>query len=119
MAKVLYKSGSRLILSSRRLDQLERVRNALIEEPSQESSIVCYEPKILRLDLSDLPQIKNFAKEALDFYGKIDIIINNGGISYRGSVVETSLKVDEEVMLVNYFGQLALTKGLILDILNF
>ncbi len=111
MAKVLYKSGSKLILSSRRLDQLERVKNALIQE--NQSSIVCYEPKILRLDLKDLPQIKLFAKEALDFYGKIDIIINNGGISYRGSVVETSLKVDEEVMLVNYFGQLALTKGLI------
>lgn len=109
MAKVLYKSGCRLILSSRRIDELERVRNLLISQ--RETPVVCFEPKILRLDLSDIPKMADYAKEALKFYGKIDIIINNGGTSYRGTVVQTSIKVDQEIMLVNYFGQVALTKG--------
>lgn len=95
LAKVLYKSGCRLILSSRRIDQLERVRNVLTNK--SEPSMVCYEPKILRLDLSDIPKIKDYAKKVLEFYGKIDIIINNGGISYRGSAIQTSIAVDQEV----------------------
>ena len=42
--------------------------------------------------------------------GPVDILINNAGVSSRGSVVETSLEVDKRVMQVNYFGQLAMIK---------
>lgn len=44
-------------------------------------------------------------------YGTIDILINNGGISNRGTVLDTSIEVDSKVMAVNYFGTVALTKG--------
>lgn len=70
------------------------------------------EPQILSLDLHDLNQIPAKAKEALSIYGHIDILINNGGISYRGEIAETDLEVDLRVMVTNYFGPVALTKGL-------
>ena len=44
-------------------------------------------------------------------HGRIDIIINNGGMSFRGEIIDTDLSVDQKVMAVNYFGQVALTKG--------
>lgn len=44
--------------------------------------------------------------------GDIDIFINNGGISTRGSVMDTDIEVDMRVMTVNYFGPVALTKGM-------
>lgn len=47
----------------------------------------------------------------IDIHGKIDILINNAGISYRGEVVNTNMDVDIKVMLTNYFAQIALTKG--------
>ncbi|CAG2111688.1 unnamed protein product [Medioppia subpectinata] len=109
LAQVLYRSGARLILSSRRVDQLNEVKERLIS--SNQLSDDLFEPKVLALDLSKLEDMESYAEEALSFYGSVDVIINNGGISYRGSVIDTTVDVDRQVMLVNYFGQLALIKA--------
>lgn len=37
----------------------------------------------------------------------------SGGMSTRGSVIETKLAVDKRIMDVNYFGAVALTKALL------
>lgn len=61
--------------------------------------------------MADLKNIPKQATEALERFGQIDILINNGGISYRGEVVSTSIDVDMKIMMINYFGTVALTKG--------
>lgn len=48
----------------------------------------------------------------LQIYEHIDILINNGGISYRGAINDTTVDVDIKIMTTNYFGQVALTKGI-------
>lgn len=62
-------------------------------------------------DLSDTKTILNAAEEILKHLGHVDILINNAGISYRGTIVDTGLDVDKKVMETNYFGPIALTKG--------
>lgn len=69
-------------------------------------------PAVLEMDLSDLKSIPGKAKAALAIYEGIDILVNNAGILHSGSVLETDLDVDKRIMDVNYFGTLALTKGL-------
>lgn len=49
--------------------------------------------------------------KGLKLFGKVDILINNAGVSYRGEISSTQIQVDERVMAVNYFGQIALIKG--------
>lgn len=63
------------------------------------------------IDLSELNSIPGQVSSVLAIFGHIDILINNGGISNRGAVNETNVDVDIKVMLVNYFGTVALTKG--------
>ena len=46
----------------------------------------------------------------------MDIVINNAGVSFRGQVADTTLDVDQRVMLVNYFGQVAVTKGMYIEV---
>ena len=70
-----------------------------------------HEPKVIELDLVEFSLMALRIEEAMSCFGHIDILINNGGISYRGEVEMTSLDVDMQVMNVNYFGQVALTKG--------
>ena len=67
--------------------------------------------KIVTFDLADRPGIVEAMRKAGDCHGPVDIVINNGGISSRGSAVDTLLDVDVTVMDVNYFGQIAVTKG--------
>lgn len=43
----------------------------------------------------------------------IDVLVNNAGVSNRGSCVCTSIKVQRQIMEVNFFGPVALTQILI------
>jgi short-subunit dehydrogenase len=44
---------------------------------------------------------------------RIDILINNGGVSSRSKFLDTKLVVDEQVMQVNFFAGAALAKDLV------
>lgn len=70
-----------------------------------------HKPHTVVFDLSDTKTILSAAVEILKYLGHVDILINNAGISYRGTIVETGLDVDKKVMETNYFGPIALTKG--------
>lgn len=110
LAHVFYSKGCKVILAARRLDQLERVKNDLL---ALNPKVTTYTPEIIQLDLTDLSSIPKKATEALAICGQIDILINNGGISYRGDILSTSIDVDMKVMMVNYFGTIALTKAVL------
>ena len=51
-------------------------------------------------------------------FGKIDMLINNGGVSQRSLAKETSIEVDRKLMEVDYFGTIALTKYLLPHLLR-
>jgi short-subunit dehydrogenase len=104
LAKILSQWNTRLILSSRRKDELERVKASLSLQPEH--------VYILPLDLSDPNSLEAKAKEALKAFGKIDILINNGGVSQRALVMETSVATDRQIMEINYFSGVILTKSL-------
>lgn len=73
--------------------------------------MLTYPPVVLPLDLTDINSLPGHISTVLQIYEHIDIVINNGGISYRGLINETNVDVDIKIMLTNYFGQIALTKG--------
>lgn len=66
---------------------------------------------MLPLDLAELNSIPDFVSRVLAVYNQVDILVNNGGISVRSDVMSTAVDVDLKVMVVNYFGSVALTKG--------
>ncbi|XP_014467503.1 PREDICTED: dehydrogenase/reductase SDR family protein 7-like [Dinoponera quadriceps] len=107
LAHVFYKCGCKLILTSRREEELMRVRNDLI---STHQIVQAYPPIILSLDLTKIKDIKAEVLKTLSVYDGIDILINNAGISYRGAVISTDIDIDIKVMMSNYFSQIYLTK---------
>ncbi len=104
LAKILSQWNTRLILSSRRKEELERVKASLILKPE--------DVYILPLDLSNPESLGEKAKEALGAFGRIDILINNGGVSQRSLVMETSIETDRKIMEINYFSGVILTKSI-------
>ncbi|MFT6866316.1 MAG: short-subunit dehydrogenase [Cyclobacteriaceae bacterium] len=104
LAYELSKRGAKLVLSARRLEELERVK-ANCNKPENIA--------VLPLDLGDSLSIPKKAKEAGTFFGPIEILVNCGGISQRDKVINTNIDVDRQLMEVNYFGSVALTKALL------
>jgi|ERR1041385_312957 short-subunit dehydrogenase len=98
--------GAKLILSARRKEEMERVKGNCPEYAQADI-------RLLPLDLSDSSTLPLMAAAAIQFFGHIDILVNNGGISQRSMAKDTILDVDRRLMEVNYFGAIALTKGLI------
>lgn len=104
LVKELSKQKVNLIISARRLEELERVKAA-----SQKTAKI----EILTLDLTQSESFESTTQKAIQLFGKVDILINNGGISQRSMVVDTTLDVDRRLMEVNYFGTVGLTKALL------
>jgi short-subunit dehydrogenase len=63
--------------------------------------------------LVDQDSFPRKTKEAIGAFGKIDIMLHNGGISQRSLIQETPLEIDRKLMEVNFFGTVGLTKALL------
>ncbi|HEX6087109.1 MAG TPA: SDR family oxidoreductase [Thermoanaerobaculia bacterium] len=94
------REGARVILSARNAAELERVRASCVE-PSRHV--------VLPFDVRDASAIALAAREA----GEVDILVPSAGVSQRSLAAETSLDIDREIMEINYFGAIALTKAVL------
>ncbi len=65
------------------------------------------------MDLTELSTHASCTQTAVQLFGRIDILINNGGITQRSLVKDTIVDVDRKLMDVNYFGAVSLTKHLL------
>jgi dehydrogenase/reductase SDR family protein 7B len=96
--------GARVVLSSRNVAELERVRSR------------CTNPSthiVKPLDLTDAAAIGRVAADVLRETGGIDVLVHSGGVSQRSFAAETDLNVDRQIMELNYFGTIALTKAVL------
>jgi dehydrogenase/reductase SDR family protein 7B len=104
LAYALAEQGAKLILSSRNEKELQRVKNNC----HNDSDIL-----IIPLDVTDFGAIPAAVEDAMSKFGKIDILINNAGISQRSLVKDTQLEVDQKIMSINYLGKVAMTKAIL------
>src|SRR5687768_2410700 len=102
----LIKKNARVIISARREGELERVKASCGEEA--QSNV-----RTLPLDLSRSDTLESTTNHALKLFGGVDILINNAGIGQRSLIHETPLLLDRQLMEVNYFGTIALTKHIL------
>ena len=98
------KLNAKLIISSRKKEALEGVKN-LCKHPEN--------VKIVTLDLEDYTNLKPAVTSAISQFGKIDILLNNGGISQRALAIDTDISVDKRIMDINYMGSMSLSKELL------
>ncbi|XP_029067449.1 dehydrogenase/reductase SDR family member 7B isoform X1 [Monodon monoceros] len=110
-ARVFHAAGAKLVLCGRNAEALEELTRELAA--SRATEVQTHKPYTVTFDLTDPGAIVGAAAEILQCFGYVDVLINNAGISYRGTIVDTSLDVDKRVMETNYFGPVALTKALL------
>ena len=105
MAREFNRKGTRVILSARRVEELERVRDAC--QDAEESV------RILPLDIAEPGNFEDKVKRAVEFYGSVDMLINNAGISQRATALDATMETVRRLMEVNFFGTVGLTKALL------
>jgi short-subunit dehydrogenase len=102
LAYELSQKNCKLILSGRNVEALEKVKSKC------KNDVV-----LLPFDLADFDDAKSHTQKAIEAFGKVDILINNGGISQRSLLAETDFSVDKKLIEIDYLGTVALTKAIL------
>lgn len=109
LAHAYSRRGAQLVLSARSAAKLEQVRNACADPEKH---------RVVPLDLSQPASIEQACGQVLGGGGRVDILLNNGGISQRSLAAEATLDVDRAIMETNFFGTVALTKAVLPSMLE-
>lgn len=99
------KQNAKIILSARREDELFRV--------SKTAGLTSANSLIISFDLSDTINAPDYVKQIISKFGRLDILINNGGQSQRSAVTDTSIEVERKLMEINYFSAVNLSKAVL------
>jgi short-subunit dehydrogenase len=90
------RQGATVIITGRNQTNLNEAASELQAADIQHHAIVC--------DSSSEEQTRKMIQEVVDRYGKIDLLINNAGISMRSMFETIDLHVLKQVMDINFWG---------------
>ena len=65
---------------------------------------------VLELDVTDQVQINAAVSSAVEHFGRIDVLVNNAGIGYFGSVEESDEEEFRWMFEINFFGLSSMTR---------
>eukprot|EP00760_Papus_ankaliazontas_P018745 PhM_4_TR17617/c0_g1_i1/m.40382/K11165/DHRS7; dehydrogenase/reductase SDR family member 7 len=107
IALELARYGTKLVLSARRTADLERVAAQCRERGS--------EAVVVPLDLiDDQSRTKAVAAAYAAFGGRVDVLVNNAGVSQRAICAEVDVSAERRLFEINYFATISLTKAVVM-----
>ena len=96
------RKGSKILITGRREQPLLEVASDLRSQGVEVATMVA--------DVSKAEDNRRMSQLALEHFGKIDILINNAGISMRALFEDVDLEVIRKVMDINFYGSIFATK---------
>lgn len=94
--------GCKVVITGRNADALRDTYNDLLVNGVDVHSIVA--------DVTDPEDNKRMVEETINAFGRIDILINNAGISMRAIFEDVDIDVIRKVMDINFYGAVYATK---------
>ncbi len=101
-AKELFTQGAKLALAARNIETIEKL--------AQEFNVEAKRAIAVKTDVTTQEDCKHLIDATIEAFGKIDILINNAGISMRASFADVSVDVLKHLMDVNFWGTVYCTK---------
>ncbi|MEI9979207.1 MAG: SDR family oxidoreductase [Edaphobacter sp.] len=109
------RSGARLVLASRDLEELLSARDTLLDRGGIDSPD---DALLIPADLTDPIQAAMLVDHAVAHFGRLDILINNAGIIEVGPVENQPLAAYRRAMATNFFAALHTTHAALPHLLN-
>lgn len=101
-ARLFASYGALLVLASRNIEKLEEIASLLDPDKSR---VLC-----VKTDVSVEEDCRKMIAAAVERFGRIDVLINNAGLSMRATFADVDLKVIKTLMDVNFWGTVYCTK---------
>ena len=101
-AMAFAKKGANIVIAARSIDKLKGVAEKVRKTGVEVLAVQC--------DVSVKEDCKKLVDQCIAQFGKLDVLINNAGISMRAIFNEMELEVLEKVMAINFYGTVYCTK---------
>lgn len=102
LSRALLADGAAVILSGRRVEALQQLA-ALAPERTL----------VLPFETTDYERLPELVEQAWAWQGRIDLLINNAGVSQRSLALDTSFDVYRQLIDIDYLAPVALTQLLL------
>ena len=97
--------NAKIVLSARNESKLKEVAEKAGLKP--ENYLV------IPFDLANTSQADEYVKQILQQFSRIDLLVNNGGMSQRSEALQTSSANERNLFEINYFAQVSLAKAVL------
>lgn len=98
--------GANVVLAARSIDKLEKIAEELSQQPTaNRQQLLC-----VKTDVTKEEDCKSLIEKTVERFGKIDVLVNNAGISMRAVFKDLDLKVMHSLMDTNFWGTVYCTK---------
>lgn len=105
IALELASKGARLVLTSRHLHELEAAKARLLAV----CNVMPEDVLVKAADISVATEIREVITEATNYFGQIDVVVNNAGIILVGPLESQTLDSFQQAMNINFYGALHTT----------
>ena len=100
--------GAKVVLAARSLDKLEKIASDLNQRfAAHNSQLIAH---CIKTDVTKEEDCKNLIDQTVRHFGKIDVLVNNAGISMRAVFKDLDLTVMKSLMDTNFWGTVYCTK---------
>lgn len=88
--------GARVALVSRRKDKLQEVSDSI---PGTEKIVI-------QADVGQEDQVRSMVDQVIRKFGQVDVLINNAGVGFKGSIITGPMDLYRDMLATNLFGVL-------------
>ena len=99
LSKAALQAGNQVVVTARKP---EDIKDIVAEYPDDSLAV--------QLDVTKTGEIKTAVQQAMDKFGRIDVLVNNAGIGYFGAVEESEEDEVRRMFEINVFGLANMTK---------
>lgn len=97
IAKLLAQQGAHVIVSSRKIDDCQKVADAIIADGGKATAVACH--------IGEMEQISNVFAQIKEQFGRLDVLVNNAATNPQFcNVLDTDLSAFQKTVDVNIRG---------------
>ena len=109
IAREFAESGAKVVICGSRLENAEKAKEEIIRELNIEEDNLLP----VGINMKDSQDMKRVVEDVINKWGRIDVLINNAGITSNVSLLDSTDEEFKEMFDINFFGVVSLTREVV------